>query len=85
MNALVEVFPFAFGVLLGVTWLRLTDVRRPLWPWVAACAALGSFATLATGEWRESPLYFLFDIGIVALASVATVVAVLYWRRVRQR
>jgi 4-amino-4-deoxy-L-arabinose transferase-like glycosyltransferase len=85
MEVLVEAFPFAFGVLLGVTWLRFERARRPSWPWAIACLALGAFATVASGEWRESPLYFLFDIGLVAAVFVATVLALKHWRRMRER
>ena len=30
--------------------------------WAVACIALGAFATLASGEWRVSPLYLLVDV-----------------------
>lgn len=79
MGELVEVFPFAFGVLLGLTWRRFGGPRAKRVPWGIACIALGAFATLATGEWRESPLYFAFDIGLVAIVSVATTLAMAYW------
>jgi hypothetical protein len=62
--------------------------RRPACgrlPWGAACIALGAFATFASGEWRESPLYFLFDIGLVTLVSAATTLAMAYWQRKRER
>ena len=54
-------------------------------PWGVACIALGAFATFASGEWRESPLYFLFDIGLVTLVSAATTLAMAYWQRKRER
>jgi hypothetical protein len=85
MNELIEVFPFAFGVLLGVTWFRLGGPRTWYGPWGVGCVALGAFATLATGEWRESALYFLFDIGLVAVVSAATTIAAAYWLRRRER
>jgi hypothetical protein len=81
MSQLIEICPFAFGVLLGLTWESprgsfLRQVR-----WGAACVALGAIATLASGEWRTSPVYFLFDIGLVAFASVATALVLAYWRK----
>ena len=85
MSELIEVFPFAFGVLLGFTWLRFGGPGAWRVPWGAACIALGAFATFASGEWRESPLYFLFDIGLVAVVSVATTLAITYWQRRRGR
>ena len=85
MSELVEIFPFAFGVLLGLTWLRFGGPRAWRLPWGVACIALGAFATFASGEWRESPLYFLFDIGLVTLVSAATTLAMAYWQRKRER
>ncbi len=81
MGEWAEIFPFAFGVLHGLTWARLGGSRARRAPWGIACIILGAFATLASGEWRESPLYFLFDIGLVALVSVATTLALAYWQR----
>ena len=85
MSELIEIFPFAFGVLLGLTWSRFGGPRARLVPWSLAVLALGAFATFASGEWRASPLYFLFDIGLVAGVSVATAFAVAYWSRQRER
>lgn len=85
MGELVEIFPFAFGVLLGLTWSRFGGPRARRVPWGVACILLGAFATFASGEWRESPLYFLFDIGLVAVVSVATTLAMAYWQRRRGR
>lgn len=83
MEILVEMFPFAFGVLLGVTWVRFGGPGAWRLPWGAASVALGAFATLATGEWRASPWYFLFDIGLVAVVSVGTLFALRHWQRRR--
>jgi hypothetical protein len=83
MEILVESFPFAFGVLLGLTWARFGGPREWHVPWGAASIALGSFVTLASGEWRASPLYFLFDIGLVAAVSVGVAFLVEYLRRRR--
>lgn len=85
MSELIEVFPFAFGVLLGLTWRRFGGPRSRRLPWAIACAALGAFATFASGEWRVSPVYFLFDIGLVAAVSAATAIAAAYWTRRRER
>jgi len=85
VGELVEVFPFAFGVLLGLTWSRFGGPRSRFLPWGLAAVALGAFATFASGEWRESVLYFLFDIALVAVVSAATAFAVEYWSRRRQR
>ena len=81
MEAIVEAFPFVFGVLLGLTWSRIggPDARRV--PWAIAAIALGAFATFVSGEWRESFVYFLFDIALVVVVSIATVVALAYLRR----
>jgi hypothetical protein len=75
MRELIEIFPFAFGVLLGLTWQRFGGPRAWRVRWGAACIVLGASATFASGEWRESPLYFLFDIGLVAFMSIATALA----------
>lgn len=85
MNLLIEIFPFAFGVLLGLTWSRFGGPGEWRARWGIACVALGAFATFASGEWRESPIYFLFDIGLVAAMSVGTVFALARWRRRRGR
>lgn len=72
MEFLVESFPFVFGVLLGISCERLGGVRRR-WPLAAGgSVALGAFATLATGEWRESLAYFGFDIALVGAVCAAT-------------
>lgn len=72
MELLVETFPFAFGVLLGVTCHRLGGVAGR-WVLVAfGSMALGSFATFASGEWRGSLLYFAFDIALVAGVCVGS-------------
>ena len=83
MEIIVESFPFVFGILLGLTWARMGGpaVRRV--PWAIAGIALGAFATFASGEWKESALYFLFDIGLVAVVSMATMVAIRYLRNRR--
>ena len=85
MSELIEVLPFAFGVLLGLTWRRFGGPRAWFGPWGTASVALGAFATFASGEWRVSPLYFLFDIGLVAVVSVATAIAATYWARRAER
>ena len=85
MEELIEIFPFAFGVLLGLTWARFGGPTGWRIPWGLACVALGAFATFASGEWRVSPLYFLFDIGLVAAASIGTLLAYKYWQRRRER
>ena len=83
MEILVEAFPFVFGVLLGLTWFRFGGPRTWRAPWGAASVALGAFATFASGEWRASPLYFLFDIGLVVAVSLGTVALMNYWQRRR--
>ena len=84
MEVLIEVFPFAFGVLLGLTWARFGGPAAGRIQWGVACVALGATATFASGEWRVSPLYFLFDIGLVAVISVATIFALQFWQRLRR-
>ena len=84
METLIEIFPFAFGVLLGLTWARFGGPHAWRLPWGFASAALGAFATFASGEWRVSPFYFLFDIGLVAVVSGATIFALQYWQRRRR-
>ena len=83
MSELFEIFPFAFGVLLGLTWARLGGPGKRRATWVASCVVLGGLATFASGEWRESVLFFLFDIGVVALVSAALAIGTSYWRRRR--
>lgn len=83
MEIIVEAFPFVFGVLLGLTWLRFGGPAARRMPWALAAIGLGAFATLASGEWKESVVYFLFDIGLVAIVSIATVVAVRYLQKRR--
>lgn len=85
MEALFEAFPFAFGVLLGLTCDRLGGIRKRLPLWAGASVPLGAFATLATGEWRESVLYFAFDIALVAGVSAATGLALSYARKRKAR
>jgi hypothetical protein len=72
MEFLVETFPFVFGILLGLTCHRMGGVLKR-WPLAAGgSVALGAFATLASGEWRVSPQYFAFDIGLVAAMCAAS-------------
>lgn len=80
MRELFEIFPFAFGVLLGLTWTRLGGPRSRRLGWALSCIGLGAFATFASGEWRESLLYLLFDIGLVAMMSIAVALGVAYWQ-----
>ena len=80
MGEFVELFPFAFGVLLGFTWRRLDGSRARRLTWSVVCISLGAFVTFWTGEWRESALYFLFDIGLIAVVSVATTFAIGFWQ-----
>ena len=72
MEFLVECFPVAFGVLLGLSCHRLGGVRQR---WVLALAGsitLGAFATLASGEWRVSLLYLLLDMALVSSVCIGT-------------
>ena len=85
MEILVEIFPFAFGVLLGLTWARFGGPRSWQIPWAIATVVVGAFATFASGEWRTSPLYFLFDIALVAFVSFCTLFAFRYWQQRVQR
>ena len=73
MELLTEAFPFIFGVLLGLTCARLTGARRT-GVWVGGSIALGAFATIASGEYSVSPLYFLFDIALVAAVALGVIV-----------
>ena len=81
MEVLIEIFPFAFGVLLGLTCDRLGGLRQRLPLWAGASVLLGAFATLASGEWRDSVLYFLFDIALVAVVSAGSALGIAYLRR----
>jgi hypothetical protein len=73
MEILTEAFPFLFGVLLGMTLRRVRrSVESKLMLWALGSVALGSFATLASGEWLVNPLYFVFDIGLVMAVSLAS-------------
>ncbi len=84
MEFLVESFPVVFGLLLGVTLERVGGLRPHTIAWGAGSAALGAFATLCSGEYRESLLYFAVDIGLVAAVSAGTAV-LLGMRRYRPR
>lgn len=75
MDTLIEAFPFVFGLLLGATCTRFGGLRSHLPAWALGCVALGSLATVTSGEWRVSVLYLFFDIGLVTVVSVATVAA----------
>lgn len=73
MEFLTEAFPFIFGVLLGLTCARLTGARRT-GLLVGGAVALGAFATIASGEYSVSPLYFLFDMGLVGAVAIGVLV-----------
>jgi hypothetical protein len=73
MEILTEAFPVLFGVLLGMTLGRFRrSLESKLMAWALGSVALGGFATLASGEWHVSPLYFVFDIGLVMAVSLAS-------------
>ena len=75
MEILFETFPFVFGILLGVACALLGGLRRR-WPlWLVGSVALGLFATLASGEYRASWLYLLYDVALVAGVCAATTTA----------
>jgi len=63
-----ELFPLACGLLLGITlgFVRPT-LRLPLGALLAV--ALGTLATVVTGEFKVSWGYLLFDIPLVAVAA----------------
>ncbi len=82
MEIIVEAFPFMFGVLLGLTCAR--NGRRRMGLWTLGSLALGALATLSTGEYRVSPLYFLLDIAIVGVVSLGAM-AFVAWRRSGRR
>jgi len=83
MDILIESFPFAFGVLLGLSCARLGGFRRQSTTWVLASVALGAFATLASGELRDGPLYVLFDVTLVGAVSAAVMLVAARLRRSR--
>lgn len=85
MEILIEAFPFAFGVLLGLTWSRFGGPGARRLQWAGVSVLLGAIATFASGEWQVSPLYFLFDIGLVAVVSMGTVLAIRYLERTRAK
>ena len=69
-----EIFPFFGGVLVGVM-----VARRPRVPMAAAAVlavALGTLATIVSGEFRLSWDYLYFDIPFVALTAAGTAVLV---------
>jgi hypothetical protein len=80
VSELFEICPFTFGVLLGLTWLRFDGPGKRRLSWAATCVALGAFATFASGEWREGPLFLVFDVSLVALVSAAVALATTYSR-----
>jgi hypothetical protein len=88
-----ELIPIIFGVLSGgcVAWLRrrprarLASSAHGLPALALLAGVLGPVATIITGEYRESALFFLFDFGIVLAAGWAVArVASLAWGRRRQ-
>jgi hypothetical protein len=85
MEWLIEMFPVTFGVLLGLTVQRLLPPGRQAVVGLPAALGLGAFATLASGEWRESPWFFLVDMGTVAGVAAATVWALRWWSLRRAR
>ena len=85
MEFLVEACPFALGIALGLICQHFGGLRRLPWLWPLACVALGSLATFLSGEWLISPVYFLLDIGLVALVALVTVYTYPLVRRLRAR
>ena len=81
MEELFEAFPFIYGILLGLTWLKMGGPQTRRVPWAVSAIALGSLATFASGEYKVSVLYFAFDIALVAIVSIATVVGAQYLQR----
>jgi hypothetical protein len=72
MEFVVETFPLVFGVLLGLSCDRLGGVRQR-WPLATGGSmALGAFATLASGEWRDNLACFAFDMALVGAACAGT-------------
>src|SRR5688572_20016295 len=73
-DAVNEIFPIAAGLVVGglLGFLRPT-MRLPVG--AAAAVVLGIVATIVSGEYRISWEYLLIDIPLVALASVASLVA----------
>ncbi len=68
-----ELVPVAFGLLVGLLAVR-SSLRAPA---VAALAvALGTLATVLTGESRVSWAYVLVDVPLVALVAAGTVLLV---------
>lgn len=87
MEWLIEIFPVSFGVLLGLT-LRWRIAERMTWRvGLPASLGLGAFATMASGEWRESSWFFLVDMVTVAGVAAITVWGLRWWslRRARAR
>jgi hypothetical protein len=72
MEFIVEIFPFVFGALLGLSCDRLGGLRQRWHLATGGSLALGAFATLASGEWRESLAYFAFDIALVGAVCAGT-------------
>jgi hypothetical protein len=69
-----EIFPVFGGVLVGVL-----VARRPRVPVALAAVlavALGTLATIVSGEFRLSWDYLYFDIPFVALSAAGTTVLV---------
>jgi hypothetical protein len=81
MEQLFEAFPFIFGVLLGLTWMKIGGPQARRVTWAIAAIGLGSLSTFASGEWKQSVLFFAFDIALVAVVSIATVYGVRFLQR----
>ena len=71
-----EIFPVLYGVLLGVTALRVTSSRARRWLLGAGSVAGGVAATIVSGEFRIGWEFLLIDIPLVFIAAAVVVVSV---------
>ena len=64
---MVELLPIVLGTLLGAVIYRHTRGRTRLVLSVVAVIVSGTVATVFSGEYAESWIYLLFDLGLAAL------------------
>jgi hypothetical protein len=64
---MVELLPIVLGTILGAVIYRHTRGRTRLVLSVAAVIVSGTAATVLSGEYAESWIYVLFDLGLAAL------------------
>ncbi|HME25229.1 MAG TPA: hypothetical protein VKI44_28530 [Acetobacteraceae bacterium] len=79
-----EVVPVIFAVFLGALIWRSTTGRTRWALSLLAVAVSGLTATVISGEWRDSWLYLLLDLGEAAGGLALGIALAHGWRRARR-